>query len=248
MTAVARPSASALLLVVATLAPAAAFAAAGPPDPEQPGLSATRRLQVLLDRVKYEQKQLETLEADFRQEKSSEFLAAPETSTGTFAYARPDRVRWEYAAPKPISLVIDGELMTTWYRDLGRAEKVKVGRVSNQVFQYLNASGSLESLLTYFSVTYAPPAPGAAYELLLRPRYARIAKRLSSMTLWVDRSLYLPVRVRYVEPGGDTTEYRLENLRANRGIPVERFRLALPPEVEVREIDLDGGRSRAGSS
>jgi len=237
-----------VFLLVTVLLPATSSAASGPPDPEQPGLSATRRLQTLLERVKYEQKKLETLEADFRQEKSSEFLAAPETSTGTFAYARPDRVRWEYAAPKPISLVIDGDQMITWYRDLGRAEKVKVGRVSNQVFQYLNASGSLESLLTYFSVTYAPPPPGAAYELLLRPRYARIAKRLTSMTLWVDRTLYLPVRVRYVEPSGDTTEYRLENLRANGGIPDERFRLALPPEVEVREIDLGGGRSRAGSS
>jgi outer membrane lipoprotein carrier protein len=236
------------LLLAAALLPATAAAAGPPPDPEQPGLSATRRLQTLLERVKYEQKKLETLEADFRQEKSSEFLAAPETSTGTFAYSRPDRVRWEYAAPKPISLVIDGDQMTTWYRDLGRAERVKVGRVSNQVFQYLNASGSLESLLTYFSVTYAPPPPGVAYELQLRPRYARIAKRLTSMTLWVDRALYLPVRVRYVEPSGDTTEYRLDNLRANGGIPDERFRLALPPEVEVREIDLGGGRPRAGSS
>lgn len=247
MNVVARSSSLALLLA-AVCAPAAFAAAGPPPDPEQPGLSATRRLQVLIERVKHEQKKLETLEADFVQEKSSEFLAAPESSTGTFAYARPDKVRWEYTAPKPISLVIDGDHMTTWYRDLGRAEKVKVGRVSSQVFQYLNASGSLESLLDYFSVTYAPPPPGRAYELLLQPRYARIAKRLSSMTLWIDRALYLPVRVRYVEPSGDTTEYRLEHLRANDGIPAERFRLALPPGVEVREIDLGGGRSRAGAN
>lgn len=245
MNAVPRSSTLAFVLA-AVLAPAAATASGPPPDPEQPGLTATRRLQVLLERVKHEQKKLETLEADFVQAKSSEFLAVPESSTGTFAYSRPDKVRWEYVAPKPISLVIDGDQMTTWYRDLGRAEKVKVGRVSNQVFQYLNASGSLDSLLTYFSVTYAPPPPGVPYELLLQPRYARIAKRLSSMTLWVDRALYLPVRVRYVEPSGDTTEYRLENLRPNGGIPDERFRLVLPPEVEVREIDLGGGRSRAG--
>jgi outer membrane lipoprotein carrier protein len=245
MNAVFRSSALALLFAAA-FAPAVFAGAGPPPDPEQPGLSATRRLQVLIERVKHEQKKLETLEADFVQEKSSEFLAAPESSTGTFAYARPDKVRWEYSAPKPISLVIDGDQMTTWYRDLGRAERVKVGRVSSQVFQYLNASGSLESLLDYFSVTYSPPPPGSAYELLLQPRYSRIAKRLSSMTLWIDRALYLPVRVRYVEPSGDTTEYRLEKLRPNGGIPDARFRLVLPPEVEVREIDLGGGRSRAG--
>ena len=220
---------------------------APPPDPTAAGLTGSARLEVLLERVKLEQRRLETLEADFEQEKSSEFLARPELSRGWLAYRRPDRVRWEYTSPKPITLVIHDDEMLTWYRDLGRAERMKVGRVSAQVFQYLNASGSLESLLSYFAVTFAPPAPGEPWRLELTPRYPRIAKRLASMTLWVDPTLYLPTRVRYVEPNGDTTEYRLARLRPNVDVPAERFAPELPADVRVQAIELGGARGNAGS-
>lgn len=236
-----------LLLPLAVLlaVPAGAAGRVEPPDPEAAGLGPSDRLEQLLERVKYEQKRLVSLEAEFVQEKSSEFLAAPETSRGTVSFLSPDRVRWEYRAPKPITLVIRDEVMVTWYRDLGRAERVKVGRLSSQVFQYLNASGSLESLLRYFRATVAFPPGDEPYRIELVPRFARVAKRLESMTLWIDRRLFLPVRVRYVEPNDDVTEYRLSKLQINPELPDERFVLDLPPEVEVHEIDLDRGGRRA---
>jgi outer membrane lipoprotein carrier protein len=239
-----------LALTLAAVAPLAARAASptAPPDPEAPGLSGTRRLDALIERVKWEQRRLDSLEAEFVQEKTSEFLARPEISRGSFSFEHPDRVRWEYVSPKPITLVLDGDEMLTWYRDLGRAERMKVGRVSTQVFHYLSANGSLESLLGYFSVTFTPPAAGEPYRLELKPRYARIAKRLASMSIWIDRRLYLPIRVRYVEANGDATEYRLENVRRNVVIPKERFALKLPAGVEVRTVDLAGGRGRGGGS
>jgi len=238
-----------LLLLAASLlagpARAADRPAQAPPDPEAPGLSSSDRLSALIDRVKWEQARLTSLEADFVQERSSEFLAKPETSHGSFSYVAPERVRWEYLDPKPISMVIQGDEMVTWFRDVGRAEKVKVGRVSAQVFKYLNATGSLETLMSYFAVTFRTPAPGEPYQLELQPRYPRIAKRLAGMTLWVDRQLYLPVRVRYVEPNGDTTDYRFAKLRPNGAIPAERFELHLPKDVPVKVVDLDKGRISA---
>jgi outer membrane lipoprotein carrier protein len=218
-----------------------------PPDPDAPGLALPARLDALLERVQYEQKRLQTLEADFVQEKASEFLAAPETAKGHVSFAQPDKVRWEYRSPKPIELLIRDDVMLTWYRDLGRAERVKVGRLSSQVFQYLNASGSLESLLRYFRANVTFPAAGEPYKIELVPRFARVARRLAAMTLWVDRKLFLPVRVRYAEPNGDVTEYRLLGLAVNGAIPEERFVLNLPAGVVVREIDLDGGRGRGGA-
>ena len=160
-------------------------------------------------------------------------LLEPDVARGTFSYVAPDSVRWEYEAPKPISVVIDGEEMLTWYRDLGRAERLRVGRYSNQVLKYMGASGSFDRLVEYFQVRVRfPDADGEPYRVDLDPRYERIARRLQSMTVWVDGDRYLPVRLRYETAEGDVTEYEFHDLEVNPSIPSERFHLDLP-EVGV---------------
>jgi outer membrane lipoprotein-sorting protein len=42
--------------------------------------------------------------------------------------------------------------------------------------------------------------------------------------------------MRYVEPGGDVTEYRFSDIEINAGLPAERFELRLPAGVKRRTI------------
>ncbi len=110
--------------------------------------------------------------------------------------------------------------------------------------RYMGAAGSLETLMQYFTLRVSfPDRKGSPYQLELEPRYERIAKRLKSMTLWIDASTFLPARLRYVEADGDTTEYRFSDLRVNAALPAERFELALPAGVEVRTLDLEQAAS-----
>lgn len=202
-------------------------------------VSAGERLPALVERVKAEQQKLKTLEARFVQTQESSLLAAPEKATGHFSYTAPDRVRWEYESPNPISVVIHGEQMTTWYRDLQRAELIKIGRYSNQIFKYLGASGDMKTLLEYFDVRLGTSSKhGEPYRLELTPRFQRIARRLKSMTLWIDDATFLPIHLRYVEADGDTTEYRFEDLKRNGRIPEDRYVLQIPKGVETRVVDL----------
>lgn len=228
------------LLALLLSAPAFAADKAGKvPDPMAPGLTGPQKLQALVDRVRHEQKQLKTLEARFVQQQESSMLAEPEESSGVFSYAAPDRVRWEYLKPTPITVVIRGEQMTTWYKDLKRAETLKIGRYSNQVFKYLGASGSLDTLLQYFVVRLAPPkAKGEPFRLELDPKYARIKKRLKGMTIWIDSERYFPTHLKYVEADGDVTEYQLRDLKMNPQIPEDRFVLSLPKGTDTKVIDL----------
>ncbi len=234
------------VLVLSSFLATASFAAASPkvPDPLAAGLTGPQRLTALVDRVKLEQQQLKSLEARFTQQQESSLLAAPEESKGVFSFVAPDRVRWEYQSPSPITVVIRGEEMTTWYRDLKRAETLKVGRYSSQVFKYLGASGSLQTLLEYFTVKLKlPEKKGEPYRMELVPKYQRIAKRLKGMTLWIDDATFFPSRLKYVEADGDTVEYQFSDMKRNAPIPADRFVLKLPPGVENRVVDLsrEGG-------
>jgi outer membrane lipoprotein-sorting protein len=219
---------------------AAAAAQEPPPDPRRPDLAPSERLGALLDRMQIEQAAVETLEADFVQLKESQFLMAPAESAGIFSYAAPDRVRWEHRSPTPISLLILGDEMITWYRDLEKVERMVVGRHSQRVLEYLGATGSVEQLRKYFSVRLSMNDDRSQpYRLELTPRYSRVAKRLRKMVVWVDPELFLLTRLRLVEPDGDLTEYRFQRLRVNGGLPPERFDLDLPSGVVVETVDFE---------
>lgn len=226
--------------VFALLALHPAGAADTPPDPDAPGLSTSQRLDALFERVRVEQNALRSLEAHFVQRKESELLVEPEVSKGSFSYLAPDRVRWEFVSPNPMTVVIDDDRMTTWYRDLKRADVLSVGRYSEQVLQYLGASGTLDTLLDYFRVKASFPRDASEpYRLSLDPRYPRIAKRIRSMDVWIDRERFVPVGLRYVEPDGDVTEYRFSDIQVNADIPPERFELDLPADVKRRQVAAD---------
>lgn len=229
------------LLLILLVAVSSSAAGNSLPDPSDTSLSGAQRVEALIERVKLEQGKVDSLQADFVQRQESSMLLEPDVALGTFSYVAPDSVRWEYTEPKPISVVIDGEEMVTWYKDLQRAERLRVGRYSNQVLKYLGASGSFDTLIEYFRVNVRFPQAGEPYRVELTPRYERIARRLSSMTVWVDPQRYLPVRMRYETADGDVTEYEFKDLQVNPVIPRDRFDLDLPSDVEVREVSLDRG-------
>jgi outer membrane lipoprotein-sorting protein len=104
----------------------------------------------------------------------------------------------------------------------------------------MGASGSMQNLLEYFRMTLkVPDKPTDPYQLDLIPKMARIAKRVKSMTIWVDPETFFPARLRYVEGDGDSTEYEFRDVKINARIPEDRFVLKIPQGVETRVIDLD---------
>lgn len=252
----------ALLLAAVLAAPAPALAQTGKeakpkpsknapataPDPDEAGLTTSQRLDRLIERIKWEQARLESMEASFVQDKVSALLIKPEQATGHFFYQAPDRVRWDFDQPSSTTVVVNEEEMITWYRDLKRAERIDVGKQADRVMQYLSASNSLESLQRYFSLKVSfPKDPKEPYRLELTPRFARVAKRIKSMAVHLDRAGYWPVFVRYVEPDGDSTELRFAQVKLNGQIPAERFKLVLPADVEVKKLELGSKSAGAGS-
>src|SRR5687768_4664150 len=132
--------------------------------------SSKATLEQVIRKVQEVQKNTHTLQADFRQEKELALMAKPEVSTGTFIYSRPSNVLWTYAAPKRVQMVIANGVMTTYYPELGKAERIDVKRFEDRIFKYMGASGAIEELGRYFDFTFTDSKSKPVFVLDLTPK------------------------------------------------------------------------------
>lgn len=196
-------------------------------------------LDTVIKKVQEQQQKTTTLQADFRQEKELALLAKPEVSTGTFVYSRPNNVLWTYAAPKKVQMVIAGGVLTTYYADLGKAERVDVKRFEDRIFKYMGASGAIDELARYFDFTFTDSKSKPVYMLDLTPKNRAVSRRVRRIKLWIDKTTYLTTKVEYVEGDGDITRYEFTNVRINEPVPASKFALQLPSTVHVEQMKLN---------
>jgi outer membrane lipoprotein-sorting protein len=195
-------------------------------------------LDTVIRKVQEQQKKTSTLQADFRQEKELALLSKPEVSTGTFVYSRPNNVLWQYAAPKKVQMVIAGGVLTTYYADLGKAERVDVKRFEDRIFKYMGASGAIDELARYFDFTFTDSKSKPVYVLDLTPKNRAVSRRVRSIKLWIDKTTYLTTKIEYVEGDGDITRYEFSNIRINEPVPQSKFALQLPSNVRVEQMKV----------
>jgi outer membrane lipoprotein-sorting protein len=195
-------------------------------------------LESVIKKVQEQQKKTNTLQASFRQEKELALLAKPEVSTGTFIYSRPNNVLWTYDAPKRVQMVIAGGVMTTYYPELGKAERIDVKRFEDRIFKYMGASGAIDELARYFDFTFTDSPKAPSYALDLKPKTKAVSKRVQRIKIWIDKKSYLTNKIEYVEGDGDITRYEFTNIKVNEAVPASRFALALPANVKVEQMKI----------
>lgn len=195
-------------------------------------------LEEVIKRVQDQQRKTTTLQADFRQEKTMALLAKPEVSTGTFVFSKPNNVLWSYDAPKRVQMLIAGGVLTTYYPELNKAERVDVKRFEDRIFKYMGATGAIDELSRYFDFTFTNKPAEGTYLLDLKPKTGAVAKRVQRIKLWIDKKTYLTSRIEYTEGDGDVTKYEFTKVRVNQPVEQGRFVLNIPTGVKVDQIKL----------
>lgn len=210
-------------------------------EPLPISLKGADKLAALVLRVTQVQSGMASLEARFVQEKKSRLLLEPSVSGGRFYFLAPDKVRWEYESPRPMTVVLADGVATT-YRPLDKkAERMEVGRAQRRVFRFISAAEPLERLKRYFSFTFMDPGDDGNFSLILKPTSHQIAKRIKLVELQIDRVLMIPVVVSYSEADGDAITYRFTDIGMNRPVDPGLFTLNLPADVRVETLKLGSG-------
>ncbi|HEX3577186.1 MAG TPA: outer membrane lipoprotein carrier protein LolA [Thermoanaerobaculia bacterium] len=195
-------------------------------------------LDDVIQKVQLAQNKTNTLQADFRQEKTLALMAKPEVSTGRFVYSKPNNVLWTYDAPKRVTMLIANGMLTTYYPDLNKAERIEVKRYQDRIFKYMGASGAIDELGAWFNFTFTNTSDKPYYTLDLDPKSKTIAKRIRHIRIYIDKTSYLTTQFDYTEGDGDKTRYEFTNVKVNAPIEQSRFTLQLPSSVRVEQMKL----------
>jgi outer membrane lipoprotein-sorting protein len=219
----------ALALCAAALAvPALAAHPAANPD----------SLDEVIRKVQVAQTNTNTLQADFRQEKTLALLSKPEVSTGRFVYSKPNNVLWTYDAPKRVTMLIAEGMLTTYYPDLNKAERIEVKRYQDRIFKYMGASGAIDELGAWFNFTFTNTSDKPYYVLDLDPKNKAVGKRVRHIKIFIDKKSYLTTQFEYTEGDGDKTRYEFLNVKINTPIEQGRFSITLPSNVHIEQMKL----------
>jgi outer membrane lipoprotein-sorting protein len=195
-------------------------------------------LDDVIRKVQLAQAKTNTLQADFKQEKSLALMAKPEVSTGRFIYSKPNNVLWTYDAPKRVTMLIANGILTTYYPDLNKAEQIEVKRYQDRIFKYMGASGAIDELGAWFNFTFTNTSDKPYYALDLDPKSKTIAKRVRHIRIYIDKQSYLTTQFEYTEGDGDKTRYEFTNVKVNAPVEQSRFTLQLPSSVRVEQMKL----------
>ncbi len=198
------------------------------------------QVQALLERFEEAQGETKTMTAEFRQVREDALFADAKVLTGGFWFTNPTDFRWEYEDDDagPVVVLATKDLVQRWIPSLNVVQQTDISKKSRRIFSYFGIGADVDNLRRRFDIRMgdASEHPGTE-KLELRGRWRRVKKRLEVLEMWIDQKRGLPVVVRIELPDGGSTTWEFAGIVVNPEIPAEKYELALPVDVLVRDED-----------
>ena len=177
---------------------------------------------------KYEQ--IRSFSAHFQQRFRSRNFQTEES--GTVLMKKPGRMYWEYQQPTSKFFVSDGDRI---YFYVPKDNQVMVSEldIASTPLLFLLGKGNIEEdFQVEFEWQEEAFQPG---NVLLRLTPREPGGEFSYLVLEIMPSSYFIYRLSVIEPIGNRNDYVLTDFRENADISDRRFRLQVPPGVQVIE-------------
>lgn len=219
-----------------SLLPLLLVLAAGPaPASERP---MAPEVKALVDRMQGFYERTQDFTGDFKQDYHYKTFNRTVVSTGTVAFQKPARMRWEYLTPSKRSFVLSADRIYALDPEAQTLTKASLptSQLSASV-TFLWGKGKLgdefdisrteckECLGTL--LTLVPKKPDA--------RFREVQLDIDPKTAQVRRSIV-------IDPDGSRNAITFSNLKTNVGLPKETFQLTPPPGTQI--IDTTASTER----
>ena len=178
-----------------------------------------------IDQLKAFWSQTQTAQGVFAQSVTTKAGRKPQNSAGTFALARPGKLRWSYDKPYKMLLVADGEKLWTYDADLNQ---VTIGKADKALGASPAALLTGKSLDRHFTLTEAGTADGLdivdAAPKENNSTFARVRIGLSNN---------LPRLMEVRDNFGQVTTLLFTEFQSNPALPKDTFRFVPPKGADV---------------
>jgi outer membrane lipoprotein carrier protein len=207
----------ALVLVVA----AAPTPAAGHPMAPE--------VKALVDRMQGFYERTQDFTADFNQEYLYKTFNRTVVSTGTVAFQKPAKMRWEYLTPSKRTFVLSGDRI--YALDPDAQTLTKAALPTSQLSASVTFLWGKGKLGDEFDISRTECKECAGTLLTLVPkkpdaRFREVQLEIDPKTAQVRRSIV-------IDPDGSRNSITFSGLKTNVGLPKETFQLTPPPGTQI---------------
>ena len=166
----------------------------------------------------------ESIQSDFRQEKTLTMLSEKIVSTGKFWYRKKDKLRMEYIQPYAYLMILNGGKI---FIKEGQKEN-KMSASSSKVFQQVNrilidcVAGTMLENPDFQSRVFESKG---SFLVELKPLVRNLSALYKNIQIVIDKKDYTATSIEMQEVSGDKTIIRFQNKIINANIPDSVFNI-----------------------
>ncbi len=202
--------------------------------PGAPAAEAAPSLNEVVDKVRETCTHAQDLSALFEQITTIRSLNQEQRASGILLLKRPRKMRWEYQKPEPRLFVTDGKTLWAYSPADKQVVVQEVGEAFASRLPISILAGDCQ-LRRDFDIreveNAATRASGSAMILDLRPKQSEAG--ITRMLLEVNLKTYTIERITVFDASGNTSVYKLSDLRLNPGLSDQQFTFTPPAGVTV---------------
>ncbi len=166
---------------------------------------------------------MQTMQCRFVQSKTMSMLAEPSVSEGKMYFASPDRLRWEYVKPYAFALVVNGERIVKVTDGQAEALDGNSGRMYQGITSMIMSSASGKKLFDATTFDIVLYDDGAYWKAEMTPKRRDMKRMFSHLVVHFDKKTQVSDHGEFLDPKGDNTVIRFEEIRLNEKIGEEQF-------------------------
>lgn len=223
----ARVHSMSLLPLLLVLAAAPAPAAERPMSPE---------VKSLVDRMQGFYERTQDFTADFRQEYFYKSFNRTVVSTGTVAFQKPAKMRWEYLTPSSRSFVLSGDRI--YSLDPEAQTLTKAALPTSQLSASVTFLWGKGKLSDEFDISRTECKECLGTLLTLMPK--KPDARFREVQLDIDPKSAQVRRSIVIDPDGSRNSITFSHLKTNVGLPKDTFQLTPPPGTQIIDATTTG--------